>query len=67
MLTSRRSSLVTLVFDATALVDGDYEYLDVGRLPDSEPRHMEKVHFHTYTANMRRRPPAGPHGSAVVS
>ena len=58
---------LTLVFDATALVDGDYEYLDVGRLPDSEPRHMEKVHFHTYTANMRRRPPAGPHGSAVVS
>ena len=41
---------LTLVFDATALVDGDYEYLDVGRLPDSEPRHMEKVHFHTYTA-----------------
>lgn len=41
---------LTLVFDATALVDGDYEYLDVGRLPDSEPRHMEKVHFHTCTA-----------------
>ena len=41
---------LTLVFDATALVDGDYEFLDVGRLPDSEPRHMEKVHFHTYTA-----------------
>ena len=41
---------LTLVFDATALVDGDYEDLDGGRLPDSEPRHMEKVHFHTYTA-----------------
>lgn len=41
---------LTLVFDATALVDGDYEFLDVGRLPDSEPHHMEKVHFHAYTA-----------------
>lgn len=41
---------LTLVFDATALVDGDYEYLDVGMLSSSEPRHMEKVHFHTYTA-----------------
>ena len=41
---------LTLVFDATALVDGYYEFLDVGRLPDSEPHHMEKVHFHAYTA-----------------
>ena len=41
---------LTLVFDATALVDGDYEDLDVGMLSSSEPRHMEKVHFHTYTA-----------------
>lgn len=41
---------LTLVFDATAQVDGDYEYLDVGMLSPSEPRHMEKVHFHTYTA-----------------
>lgn len=41
---------LTLVFDATAQVDGDYEYLDVVMLSPSELRHMQKVHFHTYTA-----------------
>lgn len=41
---------LTLVFDATAEVDGDYRCLDADMLPSSPPAHMEQVHFHIYTA-----------------
>lgn len=40
---------LTLVFDATAQVDGDYQYLDAEMLPQSKPRHMEKLCLHVYT------------------
>lgn len=40
---------LTLVFDATAQVDGDYQYLDAEMLPASKPRHMEKLCLHLYT------------------
>ena len=41
---------LTLVFDATAQVDGDYQYLDAEMLPASKPRHMEKLCLHVYTS-----------------
>lgn len=41
---------LTLAFDATAQVDGDYQYLDAEMLPASKPRHMEKLCLHVYTS-----------------
>lgn len=41
---------LTMVFDATAQVDGDYQYLDAEMLPQSKPRHMEKLRLHVYTS-----------------
>lgn len=40
---------LTLAFDATAQVDGDYQYLDAEVLPASKLRHMEKLCLHVYT------------------
>lgn len=40
---------LTLVFDATAQVDGDYQYLDAEMLPASKLCHMEKLRLHVYT------------------
>lgn len=40
---------LTLVFDATAQVDGDYQYLDAEMLPQSKLHHMEKLCLHVYT------------------
>lgn len=42
-------SALTLVFDATAEVDGDYRGLGVEFLPHTDPRHMKKVTFYIYT------------------
>lgn len=41
---------LTLVFDATAQVDGDYKFLNAEMLPQSKPRHMEKLRLHVYTS-----------------
>lgn len=40
---------LTLVFDATAQVDGDYQYLGAEMLPASKLCHMEKLRLHVYT------------------
>lgn len=40
---------LTLVFDATAQVDGDYKFLNAEMLPQSKPHHMEKLRLHVYT------------------
>ena len=40
---------LTLVFDATAQIDGDYRFLNAEMLPSSPLRHMEKVRFNIYT------------------
>ncbi len=43
----------TIVFDATAEVDGDYQYLqNVQILPSSPPRHMDKLTLHIYTGSL---------------
>lgn len=40
----------TIIFDATAEVDGDYAYLpDLKWLPSSPALHMDRVTFHIYT------------------
>ena len=38
------------MFDATALVDGDYEYLTLGDCQIPSLATWRRVHFHTYTA-----------------
>lgn len=44
----RYGNALTLIFDATAEVDGDYRELDVRFLKPTPPEHMEQVTFYVY-------------------
>ena len=44
----RYGNALTLIFDATAEVDGDYRELDVRFLESTPPEHMKQVTFYVY-------------------